>query len=93
VVADGNEKHLQLGEKEGEVRWGPISDERDRGVELTEGGDSWWRRLRIRWHRWLSGNRSGPVVTGVWWGHLSVIMPREKRCEGERGVTAALNPF
>jgi hypothetical protein len=44
VVAGGNEKHLQLREKEGEVSRGPISNERDRGVELTEGGDSWWRR-------------------------------------------------
>jgi hypothetical protein len=44
VLASYNGKHLQLGEKEGEVRQGPIDDEGDRGVELTEGGDSrWWR--------------------------------------------------
>jgi hypothetical protein len=46
VVDDGNGKHLQLGEKEGEVRRGPIGDEGDRRVELTEGGDSRWWELR-----------------------------------------------
>jgi hypothetical protein len=38
VVAGGNGKHLQLGETEGEVRRGPIGDEGDRGVELTDVG-------------------------------------------------------
>jgi hypothetical protein len=33
------------------------------------------------------------VVTGVWWGHLRVIMPREKRCEGERGGDDGAQPF
>jgi hypothetical protein len=29
------------------------------------------------------------VVTGVRWGPLRVIVPRGKRCEGEKGTTAA----
>jgi hypothetical protein len=36
-----------------------------------------------------SSGQSGPVVTEARWGHLRAVMPREKRCEGERGDSSA----
>jgi hypothetical protein len=36
---------------------GPIGDEGDRGMELTEAGDLWWWRLRIQRPEWTGGHR------------------------------------